>query len=248
MSQSLASFTWETTHMSINLIESKRRSRKSVRSTMVSVALHAAMITLAVYATASAGEVVATHVEVDTPIYTAPSTTKADRPHTNSHPVAPKIPTYPREGITFRNSIICDSLPPDIPTTTVAATDSLFARGNDGGGASDSVSGLGHDTGAPYSASQVEKPALPREGNPNPRYPSLLESSRVEGTVLAQFVVDTLGHADMSTFKILDSSNDLFSESLRSALAQWRFYPAEAGGRRVKQIVQLPLKFIAPFR
>ena len=31
----------------------------------------------------------------------------------------------------------------------------------------------------------------------------MLESSRIEGTVLAQFVVDTLGRADMRTFRIL---------------------------------------------
>jgi hypothetical protein len=31
-------------------------------------------------------------------------------------------------------------------------------------------------------------------------------------------------------------------------LPKWRFYPAEAAGRKVKQIVQLPLKFVAPSR
>jgi len=42
------------------------------------------------------------------------------------------------------------------------------------------------------------------------------------------------------------SSNELFASSLKSTLPQWRFYPAEAGGHKVKQIVQLPLKFVAP--
>ncbi len=106
--------------------------------------------------------------------------------------------------------------------------------------------GPNENTGEPLFASQVETPAFSRDGNPSPQYPSMFESSRVEGHVLAQFVVDTLGKADMSTFKVLDSTHELFSQSLRSALSHWRFYPAQAGGHRVKQIVQLPLKFVAP--
>ena len=105
------------------------------------------------------------------------------------------------------------------------------------------------DRRAPWLASQVEKPAIPRRRESDAQHTRrLLERSRVEGTVLAQFVVDTLGRADMRTFQVLASTNDLFSESLRAALAKWRFYPAEAGGRKVKQIVQLPLKFVAPRR
>ena len=60
-----------------------------------------------------------------------------------------------------------------------------------------------------------------------------------------QFVVDTLGRVDMSTFRVLDSSNELFVRAFVEMLPKWRFYPAEAGGRKVKQLVQLPLKFVA---
>jgi len=53
----LVSFAWETPHMSISLIESEHRSQRSLGGTFVSIALHASLITLAVYATASAGVV-----------------------------------------------------------------------------------------------------------------------------------------------------------------------------------------------
>ena len=56
MLQLLVSFTWETPRMSINLIESERRSQGSLGGTLVSIALHASLISLAVYATANAGE------------------------------------------------------------------------------------------------------------------------------------------------------------------------------------------------
>ena len=40
----------------------------------------------------------------------------------------------------------------------------------------------------------------------------MLRSANVEGEVLAQFVVDTTGRAEMGTFKVLKSSHDLFTQ------------------------------------
>ena len=63
------------------------------------------------------------------------------------------------------------------------------------------------------------------------------------GSELIRFVVDTTGRAEMSSFKVLKSSHDLFTNSVKNALAQMRFYPAEIGGRKVKQLVQQPFNF-----
>ncbi len=49
-----------------------------------------------------------------------------------------------------------------------------------------------------YFEFQVEKQVSPYPGNTAPRYPDMLRSANVEGEVLAQFVVDTTGRADMS--------------------------------------------------
>lgn len=232
--------------MSISLIESKRASQKSLRCTVVSVALHAAVITFAVYATASAKEVVSAPTESAPVLFYPPQTATPDHAPASRLPSAPKIPAAPDQHVIDPSITIPSELPSIDPAEGMAPAESLFTIGTGAHGSSASPTDGAHDSSAPYSAMEVDKPALPRPGNPFPKYPSMLERSRVEGAVLAQFVVDTLGRADMSTFKILDSSNDLFSASLRSALANWRFYPAEAGGRKVKQIVQLPLKFIAP--
>jgi TonB family protein len=75
------------------------------------------------------------------------------------------------------------------------------------------------------------------------RYPDMLRSANVEGEVLAQFVVDTLGIADMSQFKVLKSTHDLFTAAVRSALPAMRFSPAELDGHKVKQLVQMPFQF-----
>jgi protein TonB len=94
-----------------------------------------------------------------------------------------------------------------------------------------------------YFEFQVEKQVTPDPRNAPPRYPDMLRSANVEGEVLAQFVVDTTGRADMSTFKILKSTHDLFTNAVKAALPNMRFFPAEVGGKHVKQLVQMPFQF-----
>jgi hypothetical protein len=55
--------------------------------------------------------------------------------------------------------------------------------------------------------------------------------------------VDTLGRADMSTFKVLFSNRAEFSNAVRVALPGMGFAPAEVHNRKVRQLVQLPFVF-----
>lgn len=253
MLQLLVSFTWETPRMSINLIESERRSQGSLGGTLVSIALHASLISLAVYSTAKAGEA-SVRVPIDTvTVFYPPQPKKPPRtPVTRTTPAQPShppAPSLPREPVPRAPVDIPDKLPSiDSSIGTTIPAESLFDGGLANTREHGAGSATGSDSGEPMLASQVDKPVMARDGNPNPKYPSLLESSRTEGSVLVQFVVDTLGRAEMNSFKVLDASNDRFAQSLRSTLPKWRFYPAEAGGRKVKQIVQLPLRFVAPSR
>jgi len=235
--------------MSINLIESEHRTQKSVRSTFVSVAVHACIISLSVYASASAGEV---HVTVPSDTVRLVYTTPPKDPESSYAPVT-RSPheTFTLPSEIYKKIVFPTTVPTELPNVNPNAP--VIDPGTAFGGAtsvdgSAISTGTPGDSGEPLFAAQVEKPAMPRSSNPSPKYPSLLENSRVEGTALVQFVVDTLGVVDMSTFKVLDATNDLFAESTRATLSKWRFYPAEAGGRKVKQIVQLPLRFVAPHR
>jgi protein TonB len=76
-----------------------------------------------------------------------------------------------------------------------------------------------------------------------PEYPSNLRSEGVSGAVLAEFVVDSSGHADMSTLQILRSDNRFFTLAVRRALPNMRFIPAESSGHRVSQRLQMPFSF-----
>jgi hypothetical protein len=65
---------------------------------------------------------------------------------------------------------------------------------------------------------QVEQPVVQAPGSRGPRYPTILRQAGVEGEVLAQFIVDTLGHAQVGTLKILRTSHDLFGAAVKEAL------------------------------
>ena len=63
-------------------------------------------------------------------------------------------------------------------------------------------------------------------------FPAALRAANIEGEVLAQFVADTFGMADMRTFKVLKSSHDLFTDAVRTVLPAMRFNPALVGGQQ----------------
>jgi protein TonB len=47
----------------------------------------------------------------------------------------------------------------------------------------------------------------------------------------------------MSTFKVLKSNHDLFTNAVKQSLPAMKFSPAEVGGKKVKQLVQMPFQF-----
>lgn len=76
-----------------------------------------------------------------------------------------------------------------------------------------------------------------------PRYPATLRSAGIEGRVLAEFVVDTLGRAELATLRFPELANPLFGDAVREALARYRFLPGEVAGRKVRTRVAVPFEF-----
>jgi hypothetical protein len=54
--------------------------------------------------------------------------------------------------------------------------------------------------------------------------------------VKVDVLVDTLGRADMRTFKIVEVSNPWFADNLKSVLPGWRFSPALLAGCKVRRV------------
>ena len=107
--------------------------------------------------------------------------------------------------------------------------------------------GIGKSGASPtdteYRSDQVDKQVAVVAGGVSPRYPESLRSSGVEGQVIAEFVVDEQGRAQERSVRFVRSDNQLFEDAVRVALRRMRFVPAEVGGRKVKQLVQMPFVF-----
>ena len=96
-----------------------------------------------------------------------------------------------------------------------------------------------------YTSDQVDVPARSDSiSRPQPQYPEALLFTGVPGQVLAEFVVDTLGHVEIDTFGVISSTNAKFTQAVQRVLPEWAFAPAMLNGKRVRQLVQQPFNFV----
>lgn len=77
-----------------------------------------------------------------------------------------------------------------------------------------------------------------------PHYPAALRHAGVNGRVVVQFVVDTLGRAELDDLAVMEAAHPLFVASVRTALERYRFTVGEAGGRKVRTRVQMRFEFL----
>ena len=232
-----------------NLLESKPKKEKRGGGTMASIVLHSILVGLAVYATANA----AIQNEkprqekidfVETPKDEPPPPT--DEPPPPPPPDVVAAPPPPKGFQVLTAPVEIPDVIPDIDLSKKVTDENDFSGKGVAGGVAKGVEGGKApvvQSDQPYFEFQVEKPVVPAPGSTSPRYPDMLRQAGVEGEVLAQFVVDTTGRAEANSLKILKSSHDLFVQSVRNALPQMKFIPAEVGGRKVKQLVQQPFTF-----
>lgn len=94
-----------------------------------------------------------------------------------------------------------------------------------------------------YDEIAVERPVAALPGNPKPRYPTRMVSRSIESNFDVTFVVDTTGTVDRTTVELPASVLQDFASAVREVLFDWRFVPAELGGRRVRQRVLQPFTF-----
>ena len=221
------------------LLESKATKQRSTGGTVFSVIGHVMVISLAVYATAHAGiKNEKEKVEKLNFVQVKPKAPEAPKPKPQEQLVAPPPP----KGFqTLSAPINIPDVIPNVDLTKKVTDEADFTGKGVQGGAANGKSGPVSDQ--PYFDFQVEKQAAAYPGNPHPAYPDMLQTAGIAGEVIAQFVIDTTGHVDMNTFKVIKSDNDLFTSSVKSSLPKMRFYAAEVGGRKVKELVELPFSF-----
>lgn len=220
------------------LLESKLERERSAGGAIVSVTAHVALIAAALYATAQARVQPAEFRETVRPVYfprdplpaqSASPATSGQR-HVDGHRL---IFVAPDVDIKVPSIDISDVVPKpgDFNPGVIASPSNGGQQGGEGSGA------------APFRADQVENQVGVIPGSAPPRYPEALRSSGVEGQVIAEFVVDEQGRAEEGSLRFVRSDNQLFEDAVRMALRRTRFVPADVGGVKVRQLVQMPFVF-----
>lgn len=228
------------------LLESNATPRPPVGGTVISALGHALLVGGLVAVTAEVGERVSTPPEPRArfiPVTPAPPPAPISRPRASSSsasastPAALGTPAFPtiveiRVGIPPIDLARATSDPGDFAASRVGRPDGVAdGVGNGGGGLS------------VWQEDQVEKPVLLLPGAKAPPYPEMLRSAGLSGTVMLEFVVDTVGRVEPGSVHVVGSDHELFARAALGAVPGYRFLPAQAGGHRVRQLVRLPFRF-----
>jgi protein TonB len=229
------------------LMESRANRQRRAGGAALSVAVHVAIIG-AVTVTAVHGTtppkpkpVVPVTLSYAPPIAHTPvlrASSGSAPPSRFSMPIAPQLPRIAAPTITPTSLPSIDATrgfsPDSISASDVHATGSGVARGlslRDGDGV---------DANDTWRGNEILMHVL---RSARPRYPESLRQAAVDGQVLVRFTVDTTGRIDMSSVQFLRSTHELFSRSVRDALVNFRFKPAEVGGRKVSALAEMPFEF-----
>jgi protein TonB len=219
------------------LLESRSKGDRSTAGAIASVITHTGLIAAALYATAQARVQAAPSVETVRPVYFPQPTSPV---HTRQP--TPILRRFDGHRMIFVGTHIDIAIPAiDIG---VVSKPGDFSQGTLRDAGSDVGERRSTDSsGSPFRADQVEKQVGVIPGSAPPRYPETLRAAGIEGKVIVEFVVDEQGGVVEGSVRVVHSDNALFEYAARVALGRMRFIPAEVGGKKVKQLVQMPFVF-----
>ena len=226
-----------------NLIESKQKGTRTIGQTILSVLVHVGLIFGAVEATRGMAETIKNRPIDTTMVFLKPP------------PPPPPPPDQPPPDV-----IVSQNPPPKGFQTVVAPTDipkdippidlnekpfdpkDFTGKGVEGGVGTGVVGGTGPVTGEVFLEAQLDDP-VQAISIPTPRYPPVLQSAGIAGAVDLQYVVDTTGHTEPGSFKVLKTTHPAFVEPAKEAILKGVFKPAKFKGQAVRQLVQQRISF-----
>ncbi len=227
-----------------NLIESKSKGKKSFGQSVLSLVVHAAVIFAAVKVTQGAAETIRDVVADTTMVFLKPPPPPPPPPPDQPPPDVIVAQNPPPKG--FQTVVAPTDIPTDIPPIDIDEKPfdpkDFTGKGVEGGIAAGIVGGTAPVTGEVFLEAQLDDPVQPIS-IPTPRYPPVLQSAGIAGRVELQYVVDTTGHAEPASFKVLKTSHPAFVEPAKEAIAKGVFKPAKFRGQAVRQLVQQAIAF-----
>jgi len=227
-----------------NLIESQSRGFKSYGQSALSLVLHVLFAYGAIKATSGAAETLKEILQDTTMVFLKPPEPPPPPPPTTPPPDAVVTANPPPQG--FQTVMPPTEIPKDIPPVNL--TERFDARdfsgkGVEGGIATGVQGGTGPvSTTETFVEAEVDDPVRPIN-IPRPKYPPVLQQAGIAGSVDVQYVVDTTGKAEPSSFKVLRSTNKAFEDPARDAIMAGTFKPARIRGQAVRQLVQQRISF-----
>ena len=228
-----------------NLIESKQKGQKTLGQTVLSVLVHAAVIFAAVKATQGVAETI-NDKPVDTTMVFLKPPEPPPPPPEQPPPDVVVAANPPPKG--FQTVVAPTDIPKDIPPVDLSEKPfdpkDFTGKGVEGGIATGIVGGTGpvNVSGEVFLEAQLDDPVQPIS-IPTPRYPPVLQSAGIAGSVDLQYVVDTTGHAEPNSFKVLKTTHQAFVEPAKEAILKGVFKPAKFKGQPVRQLVQQRISF-----
>jgi TonB family protein len=215
------------------LIESKKQSQKGrlAGTSLASIVFHTLVIGGAVYATLSAGQTEEAVMETAM-VYINQETQK--------QPETPPPPQLDVQLKGFQTIVAPTDIPTNIPPVNLQERfdpKDFSGIGVEGGVASGIV-----PTGDVFSVDVVqEKPE--RLAGPPLVYPPLLQQAGIEGTVMVQAIIDTMGRVEANSIKITQTANPGFNESAKTVVLKSLFRPARVYGKAVRVLIQIPILY-----
>jgi len=94
-----------------------------------------------------------------------------------------------------------------------------------------------------YGAREVTDSVTQVRGIGRLEYPPELRAANVQGAVLAQVVIDTLGRPRAETIRAVLSDNPAFLREAGRCILTMRFRPAMRDGVKVEQAIKIPFTF-----
>lgn len=216
------------------LIESHRtRNRnRAVGVGLVSFLVHAAVVIGAVIATLRV-ERAETAPRVDTTVVYLPQLERAKPP-----PLEPVRLETPLRG--FQTVVAPTEIPTNIPPVNLE--EKFNPKDYSGIGVEGGVATGAVPAGEVYLEAIVEeKPAV--LAAPEARYPDLLRQAGIEGRVVIRAIIDTSGHAEPNSIRIVRSPNPGFDQPSRNWMLRALFRPARVHGRPVRVLVEVPIDY-----
>lgn len=201
-----------------------------VASTAVSITTHVIVVLAAVWSTTSARpHPPQTAMIVELPVYTEPT----------RGPVGLVLPVPVEHDVLALPWI---DVPPIEPIEGADARTPRFTID----GPTDSgplFAGMPGSDGSAVAASLVDEVPMMLAG-PAPAYPELLRQAGLQGRVVLEVVIDTLGRVERGSVVVVEAAHPAFVAPAQQSLLKSLFRPARVGGKAVRVRVRVPIDFV----